>query len=191
MRCIPSFPAKTVDWVPVDIAARTVTEILVPEQQTSNGAEKKGGAAEPHRTIPPHQEWGTEYAVHNITNPHPIPWSSLVTMLQQADSSHSPPISEVPMSAWVARLNALADLPALPALPGLRLLNFFENMAASTSSENEASKLFLTRKTERVSSALRECPAFCQAWITGNVSVWRELGFVVASDDGAGDVAST
>ena len=86
------------------------------------------------------------------------------------------------MKAWVARLNSLVDRGMDPVeVPGLRLLQFFENMAAEEGEGDVEGKvlLFETEKTRGVSSALRDCVAMRREWIEMNVKKWRERCFVV------------
>ena len=165
MNALPRFEGKSVDWIPVDIAASTISDILLsPKPKATSMSKGEGG----------------EYNVHNITNPHPIPFSSLLTMLQSSlsssNSSNPSTLEIISMKEWVARLNGLADKGMDPAeVPGLRLLQFFENMADGDEGE---SKIFETQKTSGISASLRDCGAFCGEWIEGNVRVWREGGFL-------------
>lgn len=152
---IPDFKGKVVDWVPVDIAARTISDILLSDQQ-------QGG-----------------YAVHNIVNPSPIPWSELIEMLQEGrlGSSSNKKMDVVSMKAWVQRLSSQAEVGASPdEISGLRLLQFFESMALEEAEEEK--KVFETEKTRGISESLRECGAFNQQWLSGNVRVWKETGFL-------------
>ncbi|KAE8449261.1 hypothetical protein EG329_008428 [Mollisiaceae sp. DMI_Dod_QoI] len=158
---IPSFPRKVIDWIPVDTAAKTVGDILL---QSKTGDE----------------EIGENYAVHNIVNPSPIPWSELVSMLQSsALVLSSPPtstLSPIPMEEWVQRLTSLSENGASPdEIPGLRLLQFFESMVLE---KDEEGKVFETGKTRGISKNLRACGGFNQKWVDGNVRVWREVGFL-------------
>jgi hypothetical protein len=162
VNALPRFEGKSVDWIPVDIAASTISDILLsPKPKAASMSVGKGG----------------EYNVHNITNPHPIPFSSLLTMLQSSlSSSNSSNLEIVDMKDWVARLNGLADRGMDPAeVPGLRLLQFFENMVDQDEGE---SRVFETEKTRGLSASLVDCGAFCGEWIEGNVRVWREGGFL-------------
>ncbi|KAH8656954.1 hypothetical protein BGZ60DRAFT_531819 [Tricladium varicosporioides] len=148
----PKFDDKHVDWIPVDIAANTISDILLASPSIGNEE--------------------VNYEVHNIVNPKPIPWSKLVSMLQAQKEG----VKGVEMKDWVAKLNTLADRGASPdEIPGLRLLQFFEGMAEGGDGE---SKVFETGKTQEISEALRNCGEFSQSWLEGNMRVWRESGFV-------------
>jgi thioester reductase-like protein len=155
INAIPLFPGKMVDWIPVDVAAATITDILLCQE---NG-----------------------YSVHNIVNSHLIEWKELVEMLQSsALKTEEAKMEEVDMKEWVHRLKILAsDAGVSPTtIPGLKLLHFFENMCNELEG-HVVSKVFETEKTRGVSSALRDCVAMRREWIEMNVKKWRERCFVV------------
>ena len=158
---MPLFPGKMVDWVPVDIAASTITEILVPgpyNTDTKDGRQKG------------------RYSVHNIVNPHQIEWRELVTMLQETRHSQLPKLEEISMKAWVERLSALADKGLSPdEVPGLKLLQFFEKMV----DDEGQSKFFETGKTREISKSLRDLGPYCKEWLLASFDVWRKDGFLV------------
>jgi thioester reductase-like protein len=156
MNCIPNFPGKMVDWIPVDVAASAVMDILL-----SSSA----------------KEDGVSYSVNNIVNPRSITWEELVGMLQDVKINRGGRrMAEVSMSTWVARLAQLADEGVdANELPGLKLLQFFENMAEGGTEE---SKIFETAKSRETSQALRECLPFCTEWVAKNLKVWKESGFL-------------
>lgn len=166
MNALPLFPGKSVDWIPVDVAAATITDILLSPASPENGEcerlEKEEG----------------KYSVHNIVNPRPIPWAELVGMLQDTHKGTEKKMEEIAMTKWTRRLGALPSSTTDPkSVPGLRLLQFFEDMAVSEEEEGE-SKVFETGKTQGISGALRSCEAFNRRWLEGNVRVWRESGFL-------------
>ena len=156
MKCIPEFGEKKVDWIPVDIAAKTISEVLV-----SSDREKDDG----------------KYEVFNIVNPQSISWSNLVSILQ-ASSSKLGKLDVVSMAKWVSRLSALSSMISADELPGLKLLQFFEDMAASEGDGNEQSKVFETEKSRAISEALRECKPFCREWMEKTLKVWKENSFL-------------
>src|SRR5450756_938892 len=109
INALPLFPGKMVDWVPVDVAAATITDVLL------------------------HPENG--YSVHNIVNPHPIEWEDLMEMLQSSSlltgkQKTKTKMEEVDMKEWVHRLKTLSNSPSADPMtvPGFKLLHFFENM---------------------------------------------------------------
>lgn len=194
INALPELHGKSVDWIPVDIAASGIGDILLASQSQSpdgisqskamttttargeanEGKELRNGDAEKRSDELAHSS--NNYSVHNIVNPHPIPWSELLSMLQKSalSPSLSSPLTSIPMKDWVGRLNTVADASSSSEVPGLRLLQFFEDMVEDTSE----SKVFETKKSQEISAALRSCPAFCQEWIDGNVRAWRASGFI-------------
>jgi hypothetical protein len=157
INALPLFPGKMVDWVPVDVAASTISDVLLHPQLDR----EKG------------------YAVHNIVNPDPISWNSLIGMLQASSlTRENCRMEEVDMKEWVHRLSTLASTGVdSQDVPGLKLLNFFENMC-NEEEGHVVSKLFETQKTRRVSRALRECGGMKQEWIEMILGRWREGGFI-------------
>ncbi|KAK0122143.1 hypothetical protein ONS95_010404 [Cadophora gregata] len=214
MNALPLFPEKKVDWIPVDIAARTITDILL---SSSPVLPLEGALPGTQIGCQDEKNESKIYNVHNIVNPHSIPWSSLIAMLQSqrqiqntsssttttssSTSSPLPPLEEISIKEWTRRLVALSSQPSSShptststsitptptptPIPGLRLLHFFEAMAAAeggTEAEGERkggqSKIFETGKTRAISEALRECEAFKEEWVRSNLEVWRESGFL-------------
>ena len=162
MNCIPTFPGKTVDWIPVDFAAASVTDILLfssSQQPEAEGLRNK-------------------HSVHNIVNPKIIRWDELIDMLQdiKARGDNGGRMEEVSMVEWVARLGKLADEGvSADELHGLKLLQFFENIAEGG---EEQSKVFETGKSRSISKALRDCRPFCEELVGKNLKVWKESGFL-------------
>lgn len=159
MNAIPAFPGKCVDWVPVDVAASTITDLLTSPSSLEN------------------EDGREKYEVHNIVNPKRIKWEELVEMLQDvALGEKGKKMEVVSMKAWVGKLTGLADAGVSPdEVPGLKLLQFFENMVQDGKEEE---RVFETGKTEAVSGALKRCEAFNNVWVRKNVGVWMEGGFL-------------
>jgi hypothetical protein len=145
-----------VDWIPVNVAAESISEVLLSPARRSLGKKDI-------------------FSVYNIVNPRSIRWSRLVSMLQ---ASSNPKLEVVSMTEWVSRLSTLSSTHSPDDLPGLKLLQFFENMAVSEGIGEERSKLFETEKARAISDALRKCKPFCQEWIESNLRVWRAGGFM-------------
>lgn len=196
MRAIPIFPGKLVDWVPVNTAASVITEVLLSSHEYGK---------EPHQDGRNRKDIALPlYKLHNIVNSRSITWEEVVQMLQKQNSNLQP-LEEITMTAWVRRLTLLADKGfSGDEIPGLRLMHFFEGMAAagagssSTSdsasddtatrakcmrdcdtmgNSGENSKIFDTTKTREVSASLRQLGPFCEEWIDRSVDVWKEQGF--------------
>lgn len=155
------FENKIVDWIPVDVAAATITDVLLSSHSSGTGQ--------------PEEE--NKYSVHNIVNPNSIEWGELVEMLQacrQASGSGGR-MEEVLMTEWVSRLSTISSSVTPDELPALKLLHFFENMAET---REEESRFFETGKSRGISGALRECRPFCREWVGKNLKVWKGSGFL-------------
>lgn len=193
VNALPLFPGKSVDWVPVDVAAGTITDILLQAERSEDPI-----TSEEIKTVENVNEKGKKeiYNVHNIVNPSSISWSELVARLQDIRTkSGLDKVQEISMKEWTERLVALSSSTTtstsnLPTIPGLRLLQFFEDMAAAEAAPSETkinqagrpkgerSKVFETAKTREISQALRECEVFNEAWLESYLRVWKERGFL-------------
>ncbi|TAQ85312.1 hypothetical protein B7494_g6372 [Chlorociboria aeruginascens] len=165
MGTIPLFKEKTVDWIPVDVAANSIAEVLLsrPSSSTANEAKKKQG-----------------YEVHNIVNPHSIPWARFLDFLDAATAERAElRMARASMREWVTALASHSDSD-IGSLPGLRLLAIFEDMAALDEAppEGRAQLRYETGKSETWSKSLRTCGAVCEEWVCKTMGVWRGKGFV-------------
>ncbi|KAL2066412.1 hypothetical protein VTL71DRAFT_2483 [Oculimacula yallundae] len=218
MKALPLFEGeKSVDWIPVDVAAGTIRDVILQPSGSGSGS----GSSEMEQELRSSEDETTDlkkgelYNVHNIANPHPISWNALISMLQSIRTRNGQDeVEEISMREWTRRLVALSttlpttaststtsNTPATNTIPGLRLLQFFEDMAASepepqpnpkpkpkenTQEEikekniEEAGRVlvFETEKTRGVSPALRECGVFNEGWVERYLRVWREGGFM-------------
>jgi hypothetical protein len=173
MRCIPTFASRSVDWLPVDVAAQCISQLLLSQRNNAKIARGKHKQQQQYREV---DEEENTYTVHNIVNPERIPWSSLLSIIQS--SMTGGPVEEIPISEWVRRLTSLADQGVtVTDLPGLRLLGFFERMAEEEDG-GAADKVFETGRSRELSSALRECGPVCKEWLERTLKVWREDGFL-------------
>jgi hypothetical protein len=179
MRCLPTFTSRILDWIPIDVAAQTISDLLVPHGNTTKTSKGKGKHDDQQAKEDSNFQESI-YTVHNIVNPTPIPWSTLLSIIQSSIKISSTPLEEIPIADWVHRLTALADegLKAID-LPGLRLLGFFERLAEEERhSAGGGDKAFDTAETRKLSPALRDCGPICREWIEGSLDVWRRDGFV-------------
>jgi hypothetical protein len=140
---LPSFPpSQVVDWIPVDVAAATMLDIITTTDMlmpaTSIHANGDGD--------------GTEgVSTYNIVNPKPIPWSEFLEELQAALTQQNigvpgaDRLKVMPITEWteLLRLRAIGedadngdDTTSMTALghsiPGIKLLNFFQDMATAS-----------------------------------------------------------
>lgn len=161
-----------VDWVPVDVAARCCVEILV-------GGDGGEGGINEDKAAEQEQDEGIQ--VYNIVNPHPVPWTTLLSLLQKTSlAPHS--LEEVCMEEWIRRLEALSSSTSTsistsspsPAndLPAHRLTAFYTSLAT----DPNAGRAFETTRARARSEALRTCPPVGEAWVEGWVGGWRGVG---------------
>ena len=107
-----------IDWIPIDSLARTITDIL-------------------HSPLPS----TPSLKVYNLVNPHPVPWSMLLTTLSSRFNITPKP---VPLPEWVKEVAAQKT----SAGPAGQLLGFYEALGGGktvsfeTASSREASETF-------------------------------------------------
>ena len=156
MDAIPTFSGRVVDWLPVDVAAGVITDLVLD---------------------PPHQDISESYTVHNIVNPRRIQWSALLSIVQDAISSAGgKPLEQISIQEWTRRLSDQdsTNSELIKHLPALRLLSFFEGML---SEEEEKPRLFNTKKTERLSKTLRASAPINRELMELYMRRWEESGF--------------
>lgn len=155
MKAIPMFPKKIVDWVPVDIAGSCISEILT----TNNlGVMSRRGVFE----------------VHNIVNPHAVPWEQLIDMLEVANSMN---LERTTMADWTRRLKSLSEQDSV-TLPGSRLLHYFEGMARDDQTA-PILRIFETSKTAEISKSLKNLKPLGQELVMKFVDAWKKEGFLL------------
>ena len=177
---VPDFPGKMVDWIPVDVAGESILEILTHLQHQTSGVD--GG--------------DLGYTVHNVVNPHRVPWSDVVAMLQSCEiAGKGKNLDVVSMAEWVESLNRAADESmSADELPGLRLLGLFRDMVASTTKNNNKGKgkitntsmyesmeeniVFETARSQEISTALSACEGYRAEWLDASIRKWKEDGFI-------------
>ncbi|KAI9738863.1 MAG: putative NRPS-like protein biosynthetic cluster [Cirrosporium novae-zelandiae] len=173
------YGSQTVDWVPIDIAADTIRDIILSSSSPT----------------PP------KLKIHNITNPHPIPWSTLQTHLLSSlplsPHKHKPLLTPTPLPTWTKTLKLLSQQqnpppPSISECPGLKLLDFFEGMADEEEEEEEGEggggeseekgrgneRIFNTEATCAVSERLRNCGEVGGGWVEKWVEGWKGVGFL-------------
>lgn len=97
LNAIPAWAEHShVDWVPMDVAARAISETLTQQSQEL-------------------------YTVLHVVNPHKTPWSQVIRMLQNSlHSSLGKRMDELSMQEWTRDLHDLAargeDVKQVPGL---------------------------------------------------------------------------
>ena len=105
-------PLRNVDWVPVDLLANIVVDLLVVAGSTHSSKGMKGAA---------------KTAVYHVANPSSVPWTSLLPVVTQALGSS---VSVVNFADWVTALqNSTAETSRnVSDNPAIKLISFFENL---------------------------------------------------------------
>lgn len=160
----------------MDVAGQSIVEILLRLQHPTPDADRRG----------------LGYTVHNIVNPHRVPWKDLVGMLQSSEiAGKGKRMRQVSIVEWVGLLNRAADEGmSADELPGLRLLGFFQDMATSASKNNNKSSsesmgeggeegiVFDTAESQLMSPALAACESYQAKWLEASVRKWKEDEFI-------------
>ncbi|PPJ51355.1 hypothetical protein CBER1_10052 [Cercospora berteroae] len=122
----------TVDWVPMDLAAKSVFEISTSSNASSS--------------LP--------LAVTHLINPHNSTWqSSLLPTIH----SHLPSAKIVPYSTWLEALKSTPVTPEeLEKKPGLKILDFYRALQAEGGGGSPPME---TSETQKVSETVRTMPA--------------------------------
>lgn len=101
-----------VDWIPVDSLSRIIVEVATISSTTSQPM------------IDP--------SIHNLVNPHPVPWSTLLPTIQHDLTTTNTlfPIPIIPLEAWLRQLSALDpnDPFIIKQYPAIKILPFFETL---------------------------------------------------------------
>jgi thioester reductase-like protein len=144
LKAMPLFDeSRSVNWLPVDACAMAVAAIITSPS-------------------------GQRYAVNNLVHPKPITWIALLDLLAEASGEA---FRRVKMSEWTAALEELAEGKSGDAdVPGLKLLAFFQQMAATATLEHEKVNI-MTESVIRVESL--DITA-----VKKMLGKWRERGFV-------------
>lgn len=171
-----------IDWLPVDLAAEVIGEVLLRKDSTE--PENMGETNDVKR-----------YMEFNIVNPRPVAWEDVLEMVQSqlrpasaittTEKGTVIGLKEVSLAQWVTLLVAAGDEDmSAEELPALKLLPFFERMVSEEGkSEGRRSDLFDTTTTMALSPALQNCPPFTEEWVGRSVEWWRRTGYLKRSGD--------
>lgn len=124
----------TVDWVPMDIAAKSVVEIAESRSQRSQTAEK--------------------IAVAHLINPRVVSWSDLVPAVKASlEKETGTTMKVVSFKTWLAALAAIPrTTEEIQKKPGVKLIGFYEGL----NSEAGGLPPMETTKTAELSRSVRD-----------------------------------
>ncbi|KAL8729173.1 MAG: hypothetical protein Q9166_004912 [cf. Caloplaca sp. 2 TL-2023] len=134
---IPGF--DDVAWIPVDLAAKAILDLSLSD----------------FSDLSPN---GTALYTHNLTNPHPSSWSSLLPTIRSHLSTTTPqhPINIVDYETWLKTLRIssqkMREEDVAEKNPAIKLLDFFEDLVGG---EEGAHTVLETKETVRKSETMR------------------------------------
>ncbi|KAG2076388.1 L-aminoadipate-semialdehyde dehydrogenase [Suillus decipiens] len=140
---------ESVSWLPVDYAAKTILDLVnVPPQRLPLG----------------------ECPVWNVIHPTLVPWTSILTSLQQAGLK----FKTLPRHEWIKALRA-SPIDEVNN-PSRKLLTFFGNKYGQE--ELVTRYPLVTAHTEKASKSLRNSPVADVGLVGKWIASWRETGFL-------------
>lgn len=128
-----------VDWVPVDVAARVVRDVVCDSFEDNVSEEDKD-----------EREGGAR--VFNLVNPSPVQFGSLVPIIKKRLGAG---VEIVSFDAWVQALEQLdrEDEEALERYPALKILEFFQGLRRGG---DQGGLEFVTERSVGASQAMRD-----------------------------------
>ncbi|KAG2036041.1 L-aminoadipate-semialdehyde dehydrogenase [Suillus americanus] len=140
---------ESVSWLPVDYAAKVILDLVnIPLQQLPLG----------------------ECPVWNVIHPKLVPWTSILSSLQDSGLK----FKALPRHEWMKALRA-SPVDEVNN-PSRKLLTFFENKYGQE--EPTTRYPLLTVETEKASKNLRSAPIADVGLVGKWVAAWRETGFL-------------
>lgn len=139
-----------IDWVPMDLAARSVIDMSESRTQ-------------PDQDV---------LAVAHLVNPQAVSWSKIVPTVRDAlEAETGNKVEVVPFRQW---LDELKKSPATPEevekKPGIKLIDFYEGLL----SEGGGLPQLSTSETEKLSTTVRTMKAVDEGLMKKWLGQWRE-----------------
>lgn len=142
----------TIDWVPIDLAAKSVVEI----SQT--------------RTNQVWEKTGPKTSVSHVVNPSTVSWKSLLPSIKQALEKQTGVAQRtVPYKEWLEELSATPrTTEAAEERPGIKLLDFYESLVP----EGGGLPRLATDQTAKLSQAIATMGAIDAALMIKWIEQW-------------------
>ncbi|KAH8102700.1 hypothetical protein BXZ70DRAFT_929500 [Cristinia sonorae] len=148
---LPDLPGA-VDWTPVDVAARTIADIVTSPSTSSSSS------------LP---------ELINLVHPRPVPWSDIFSAVHANTGSRLPTI---PFAEWLSKVeahSANATEQDFAAIPAIKLLRFFRGIAQGSVEAPDASlaggrPTFDSLQARKISAALDGAKPIGE----GDVKLW-------------------
>ncbi|GIZ41605.1 hypothetical protein CKM354_000490400 [Cercospora kikuchii] len=139
----------TVDWVPMDLAARAVVEIALARAHDPAGLD-----------------------ITHISNPRTVSWKTLIPAVREAlERETGREMAVVPFRDWLEALRASPVTPAeIEKKPGLKLLEFYEEMASAGIQQPSMA----TTHTQELSRTMRDMAAIDGVLMTKWLREWQQ-----------------
>jgi len=151
-----TFLSQTLSWLPVDLAARSMSELLFQGASTTTGAS-------PSRP-----------QIFHLENPIRQAWADVFDHLRPELSISTSSI--IPYADWLAKVLEVPD-ENIDLNPAKKMAEFFqrdfEHMAGGEI-------VMGTESARKASACLRSCGAVSGDLIRAYVGGWREVGFLEA-----------
>jgi len=154
-----------IDWIPIDLLAGAILELVA---RLSQRATKDS------------------LTVFHAVNPHPRPWSDLVNSVRKCLTDGSPAapkdVGIVSFPAWLDLLRSHAHATGAAEVdgemvrenPGIKLLDFYESLLSSESSQSKSVARLESTRTLEVSHTLRSLEPVRASWVAGWIKHWIE-----------------
>ncbi|KAL8853057.1 MAG: hypothetical protein Q9221_002087 [Calogaya cf. arnoldii] len=169
LRLVPESlgPLDVVDWVPVNLVANIVGELLSSSNGQVRPSHKRTGGAE-DREGP--KVFSSE--IFHIVNPHRTTWQDILPNIIQHQTAE---IKRTDYITWVNTLRESLDNAAEDVAnnPALKLLPLFENLEKGMKSGKKGVVLD-TRCTEAKSQTMRNLQPVGGEWMATWFSQWRK-----------------
>ncbi|MCJ1476643.1 hypothetical protein MMC13_005311 [Lambiella insularis] len=161
-------PLEAVDWVPVDLAAKIMVELLL-ESSAINESTGSGTNGVPKGDV----DGGH---VYHLTNPHGTTYTSLLPTIVK----HLPPSTKpIPFAAWVDCLAKSSSGDDNNPNPAIKLLDIFESLVAMEGC-GESMPILDPRKTLTKSRTMASLEPISERWMDTWMKQW---GFAPQQQD--------
>ncbi|KAI4255362.1 MAG: hypothetical protein L6R42_006771 [Xanthoria sp. 1 TBL-2021] len=168
LRLIPESlgPLDIVDWVPVDLVADIVGELLSSSDGQASPSHAGTDDAEDRQ-----EQKVTRPKIFHIVNPRRTTWPDILPAIIQ----HQPAeIRSTDYTSWLTALRQSLDDDSknIDDNPALKLLPFFENIERQMKS-GKAEVMLDTRCTEAMSQTMRNLQPVGSKWMENWLRQWR------------------
>ncbi|KAK5740136.1 putative NRPS-like protein biosynthetic cluster [Elasticomyces elasticus] len=152
LQAMPVLQGELVDWLPVDICAKSVVSLLTQTNESPLASDD------------------AKSDVHNLVNPNAITWLQFLDVLEEASDVA---FARVSMAEWVSKLQEASSSD--DKIPGAKLIGFFEDMAKESM---PARPIFSTVRTAQEVPALAATSEMSALLLRVYLERWRRSEFL-------------